>query len=122
MEKPKVTGVQHVGLGVRDIEASRKFYRDVLECKIPMADFGVTHNGFHMLELYEVSKPRGRSIPFHVAGRGPASTRPRRSRLWARADACAGPAKAGRQSTTRLDSDMRLRNLLLTEHLNAGSC
>jgi hypothetical protein len=23
-------------------------------------------NGFHMLELYEVSKPRGRSIPFHV--------------------------------------------------------
>jgi len=44
MEKPKVTGVQHVGLGVRDIEASRKFYRDVLECKIPMADFGVTHN------------------------------------------------------------------------------
>ena len=23
-------------------------------------------NGFHMLELYGVSKPRGRSIPFHV--------------------------------------------------------
>jgi catechol 2,3-dioxygenase-like lactoylglutathione lyase family enzyme len=23
-------------------------------------------NGFHMLELYEVSKPRGRSIPFQV--------------------------------------------------------
>ena len=23
-------------------------------------------NGFHMLELYEVSKPRGRSIPFHT--------------------------------------------------------
>jgi len=44
MEKPKVTGVQQVGLGVRDIEASRKFYRDVLECTTPMADFGVTHN------------------------------------------------------------------------------
>ena len=44
MAKPTVTGVQHVGIGVRDIEASRAFYRDVMECKIPMADFGVTHN------------------------------------------------------------------------------
>ena len=44
MEKPKVTGVQHVGIGVCDIEASRTFYRDVMECRIPMADFGVTHN------------------------------------------------------------------------------
>ena len=44
MEKPKVTGVQHVGIGVRSIEASRAFYRDVLECRIPMADFGVVHN------------------------------------------------------------------------------
>jgi catechol 2,3-dioxygenase-like lactoylglutathione lyase family enzyme len=44
MEKPKVTGVHHVGLGVRDIEASRRFYRDVLECRTPMADFGVTHD------------------------------------------------------------------------------
>jgi catechol 2,3-dioxygenase-like lactoylglutathione lyase family enzyme len=44
MEKPKVTGVQHVGIGVRNIEASRAFYRDVMECRIPMADFGVTHN------------------------------------------------------------------------------
>jgi catechol 2,3-dioxygenase-like lactoylglutathione lyase family enzyme len=44
MEKPTVTGVQHVGIGVRDIEKSRAFYRDVLECRIPMADFGVTHN------------------------------------------------------------------------------
>lgn len=44
MEKPAVTGVQHVGVGVRDIEASRTFYRDVLECRLPMADFGITHN------------------------------------------------------------------------------
>ncbi len=44
MEKPKVTGVQHVGIGVRDIEKSRTFYRDVMECRIPMADFGVVHN------------------------------------------------------------------------------
>ena len=44
MEKPMVTGVQHVGIGVRDIEASRTFYRDVLECRLPMADFGVTYN------------------------------------------------------------------------------
>ena len=28
MEKPVVTGVQHVGIGVRDIEASRIFYRE----------------------------------------------------------------------------------------------
>ena len=44
MEKPAVTGVQHVGIGVKDIEKSREFYRDVLACRLPMADFGVTHN------------------------------------------------------------------------------
>lgn len=44
MEKPTVTGVQHVGIGVRDIEASRAFYRDVLQCTQRMADFGLTHN------------------------------------------------------------------------------
>ena len=53
MEKPKVTGVQHVGIGVRDIEASRAFYRDVLECRIPMADFGVTHNA--MADFFRTS-------------------------------------------------------------------
>ncbi|MEW6441584.1 MAG: VOC family protein [bacterium] len=44
MVKPKVTGVQHVGLGVRNIEASRQFYRDVLECKARMAEFGALYN------------------------------------------------------------------------------
>jgi len=44
MEKPKVTGVQHVGIGVRNIEASRAFYRDVLQCTQTWVDFGVTHN------------------------------------------------------------------------------
>ncbi len=53
MEKPKVTGIQHVGIGVRDIEASRAFYRDVLECRIPMADFGVTYNA--MADFFRTS-------------------------------------------------------------------
>lgn len=53
MEKPKLTGVQHVGIGVRDIEKSRAFYRDVLECRIPMADFGVTHNA--MADFFRTS-------------------------------------------------------------------
>ena len=53
MEKPVVTGVQHVGIGVRDIDASRAFYRDVLACRLPMADFGVTHNA--MADFFRAS-------------------------------------------------------------------
>jgi catechol 2,3-dioxygenase-like lactoylglutathione lyase family enzyme len=53
MEKPLVTGVQHVGIGVRDIEASRSFYRDVLECRLPMADFGLTYNA--MTDFFRAS-------------------------------------------------------------------
>lgn len=44
MEKPKVTGIQHVGIGVRDIEKSRSFYKNVLSCTLSMADFGIMHN------------------------------------------------------------------------------
>lgn len=44
MDKPAVTGVQHVGIGVRDIEASRTFYRDVIECTEQWADFGMAFN------------------------------------------------------------------------------
>ena len=45
MEKPKVTGVHHIGIGVRNIEVSRQFYRDVLNCTQVMADFGIGYNG-----------------------------------------------------------------------------
>jgi catechol 2,3-dioxygenase-like lactoylglutathione lyase family enzyme len=44
MEKPIVTGVHHVGIGVRNIEASRQFYKDVLKCTQVTADFGISHN------------------------------------------------------------------------------
>lgn len=44
MDKPKTTGVQHVGLGVRDLEKSRVFYRDVLQCTKVYADFGKIWN------------------------------------------------------------------------------
>ncbi len=44
MDKPKATGVHHVGIGVRDIDVSRKFYRDVLQCNQVWSDFGRLHN------------------------------------------------------------------------------
>ena len=44
MDKARVTGVHHVGIGVRDIDISRKFYRDVLNCDQVWSDFGRLHN------------------------------------------------------------------------------
>lgn len=44
MDKPAITGVQHVGIGVRNAEASLTFYRDVLACTQPWATFEFVHN------------------------------------------------------------------------------
>lgn len=44
MNKPKITGVQHVGLGVRDIDASKAFYQQVLNCSQVWYEFGTVYN------------------------------------------------------------------------------
>jgi catechol 2,3-dioxygenase-like lactoylglutathione lyase family enzyme len=44
IEKGKVTGIMHVGIGVRDVDVSLKFYRDVLGLTKLYADFGTLYN------------------------------------------------------------------------------
>jgi catechol 2,3-dioxygenase-like lactoylglutathione lyase family enzyme len=78
-----MTGIEHIGLSVSDLDRSIAFYRDILgfsvarimECPpdmrlgdvvgLPPCRARIAHlqSGKAMLELFEYQDPRGRSIP-----------------------------------------------------------